>query len=108
MNFPLPFMVITVYGSPDRYKRKALLRDLSGIHVANETLWVLQGDFNAILDGLEKKGGARRGVGCSLFQDFLQRHNLFDLGLKDHLSHGSGAEPLNVLKDWWLMPTGIW
>ena len=44
-----------------------LWRDLTDIIANVRGLWIIVGDFNAILCKYEKCGGSRQDVGCKMF-----------------------------------------
>ncbi|KAL4351406.1 hypothetical protein GQ457_06G022300 [Hibiscus cannabinus] len=75
------FFVTAVYASPNATKRRSVWEQLRAIQPSESEAWVLGGDFNVICDSSERQGGVlhRYGV-CSLFQKFLFRAELFDLG----------------------------
>ncbi|KAE8694600.1 hypothetical protein F3Y22_tig00110777pilonHSYRG00077 [Hibiscus syriacus] len=82
-NYPSKqFFVSVVYGNLDKKKRSSLWNDLSNLHFTRGYPWILTGDFNAILSSEEKRGGARRGMRCKLFQNFMYHRDLFNFGFK--------------------------
>ena len=48
-----------------------------------DELWLIGGDFNSFLHSLEKKGGSQRySSGWSMFNDWINEFNFYDLGFK--------------------------
>lgn len=72
-----------VYGSPRVSVRKKLWDDLRLIAQYITSPWLLTGDFNAMLNEGEKRGGSRLSPGsCHLFQSFCSDCMLRDLGFQ--------------------------
>ncbi|KAF3527913.1 hypothetical protein DY000_02041917 [Brassica cretica] len=67
------FFSTFVYGAHEIPNRQALWEQLTDIAAAKDTLWFLTGDFNEIIDNLEKSGGKERPG------SFLSSCHLFDL-----------------------------
>ncbi|XP_054797540.1 uncharacterized protein LOC129302659 [Prosopis cineraria] len=75
------FFFSSIYGSPQAHFRKLLWSDLTGVAPTNTQLWLLVGDFNAIIHSDKRKGGpGRSNMGCHLFGPFANQYGLLDLG----------------------------
>ncbi|KAF7838932.1 RNA-directed DNA polymerase [Senna tora] len=77
------FLLSTVYASPNHEKREGLWRFLKGKADSIAEAWVVLGDFNAYLNGNEKRGGVepnRRSMRC--FRECVEYRNLLDLGFE--------------------------
>lgn len=71
------FLLTRVYGSPIGSLCKKLGVELEAISMGVQHPWLLAGDFNAMLNDWEKKGGLRNGgSSCRLFQNFCSVCNL--------------------------------
>ncbi|KAH1038646.1 hypothetical protein J1N35_040389 [Gossypium stocksii] len=77
-----PILIGFVYGSSNRQKRKDLWYDLRVTIPDGQTLWMVIGDFNAILSSNEKTGGLSIGKRCPQFGNFVDLANLHNLGFK--------------------------
>lgn len=72
-------LVIAIYRSPKWSLRKELWVELGNIAQNVKLPWIVAGDFNAMLDEEDKRGGSRRSrVSYPLFKKFC-----FDYCLKD-------------------------
>lgn len=69
-----------MYGSSDKVKRKTLWTDLLEVLPPDPLLWLILGDFNAILSPNDKKSDRSTGKRCKLFGNFVESCNLQDLG----------------------------
>lgn len=68
------------YGEPENTLRQAFWNHITTISANRDTLWMLIGDFNEIIDNSEKSGGPIRAEGSfSTFRTFLSNGDLFDL-----------------------------
>lgn len=75
------FICSSVYASPQLQKSKELWRLLDTFSGNECEPWVLAGDFNSILDGFERLGGANQvNLGCDLFRSFIFKFGLRDMG----------------------------
>ncbi|XP_050238477.2 uncharacterized protein LOC126687968 [Mercurialis annua] len=71
------FLFTAVYGSPQPFGRRSLWNDLSALGIATNVPWLLAGDFNAILNSNDRKGGSRlRCLGCPYFNNFMDSNAL--------------------------------
>lgn len=83
VNNEQPFLFTAVYGNPHICLRKSLWPDLSNIALSVDIPWLIAGDFNAFMFSHEKIGGSLHGSKpCMLFQDFLHKCSLIDLGFQ--------------------------
>ncbi|KAL9660967.1 hypothetical protein QQ045_025786 [Rhodiola kirilowii] len=77
----IDFVCSFVYGSLDINIRKELWEALSSVADQGDKLWLICGDFNAILSWSEKKGGNRKkGKALRDFNEFLTRAGVADVG----------------------------
>ncbi|KAI9073707.1 hypothetical protein K1719_044331 [Acacia pycnantha] len=75
------FHFTAIYGSPQHQYRKFLWEDLEQIASNLSSPWLLAGDFNAITNQNDRRGGAsRRAHGCPLFNSFIHSNGLIDMG----------------------------
>lgn len=74
------FCLFNVYGPTMISKKKKLWKELSHVlYALNDQLVIFGGDFNAILDEVEKMGGViPNKKGMEEFNTFIQTNNLFD------------------------------
>lgn len=74
------FFYTFVYGAPEVPKRQAVWDDLSNLSSSRNGAWYLTGDFNEIVNNMEKSGGKDRAEStfCA-FRSFLSQCDLFDL-----------------------------
>ncbi|XP_057746431.1 uncharacterized protein LOC130965690 [Arachis stenosperma] len=78
----ISWLLIAVYGSPQRVTRRALWNSLEG-YARNVNLpWCLLGDFNAMLHDYKKHGGTMNNnqSACREFQECISNSGLVDLG----------------------------
>ncbi|KAA3481478.1 Retrovirus-related Pol polyprotein LINE-1 [Gossypium australe] len=73
-------LILFVYGSPDRSKRKLLWEGLHSVAHKNVNPWLIMGDFNAILSPADKKSPTSIGKRCDFFGNFVDSCDLQDLG----------------------------
>ncbi|KAG8499648.1 hypothetical protein CXB51_006070 [Gossypium anomalum] len=73
-------LIFFVYGSPDKSKQKLLWEGLQSITPYNFTLWLIMGDFNAILAPTDKKSLSSIAKHCNFFGNFVESYELQDLG----------------------------
>ncbi|XP_050217262.1 uncharacterized protein LOC126668089 [Mercurialis annua] len=74
------FYFTAVYGSPHSPGRRTLWNDLTALGMDNNVPWLLAGDFNAILNAIDRRGGSHlRGLGCPHFNDFVDCNALIQL-----------------------------
>ncbi|XP_061341737.1 uncharacterized protein LOC133288056 [Gastrolobium bilobum] len=72
-----------VYGSPRRAGRRLLWEELNNISLSVNKLWIVLGDFNAVSQHHEKKGGNDACQGSMReFNDCLASCDLSDIGFK--------------------------
>ncbi|WCJ44055.1 RNA binding RNA-directed DNA polymerase [Euphorbia peplus] len=75
------FFLTAIYGSPNPARRHHFWVGLEELASKVRGPWVLTGDFNAILNQDDRKGGSVRILGgCPLFQEFMRNASLHDLG----------------------------
>lgn len=75
------FLISTIYASPNPMKRKSLWDYLGVLDAQINELWVIAGDFNAIIDGFERVGGANSTKNrCMHLREFMFNNSLHDLG----------------------------
>ncbi|KAI9115451.1 hypothetical protein K1719_013770 [Acacia pycnantha] len=78
------FLFTTIYGNSQQQYKKFLWQDLDQLAANLSSSWLLAGDFNAILNQDERRGGLERiAQGCGLFKKFIHKNGLIDMG-----SHG--------------------
>lgn len=76
-------MFTGVYGSPHWVTRKELRADLGAIAKGVQILWLLAGDFNALLHDDKRQCGSPKGkYSCQLFQTFCNDYSLKDVGFQ--------------------------
>lgn len=81
----LDFFLKAVYGSPQKQFQKHLWDDLPPLALNPSSLWLIGGDFNAIVSCDERRGGATRtNPVCRLFKCFIDRLSFIDLGFNGH------------------------
>ncbi|KAL4311947.1 hypothetical protein GQ457_01G028250 [Hibiscus cannabinus] len=72
-----------VYASPTVRLRNLLWDQLEALSHGKDYLWLLGGDFNAILNSSERMGGSDKMDGvCRRFGEFLLQAQLMDLGFQ--------------------------
>ncbi|KAK9046398.1 hypothetical protein V6N11_052286 [Hibiscus sabdariffa] len=77
----MSFLMTAVYASPCSSKRKFLWPHLATLNPDNNVPWLIGGDFNVILSGDERTGGANvHSCGSRLFSDFLFTRGMNDMG----------------------------
>ncbi|KAJ0981340.1 hypothetical protein J5N97_009595 [Dioscorea zingiberensis] len=78
---PEEWILSVVYNSQNIHCQKVLWRDLSAIS-SLRLPWILMGDFNAILNSEEHRGGCfnHYSIKAKHFADFVSNNQLFDLG----------------------------
>ncbi|KAJ0971107.1 hypothetical protein J5N97_019066 [Dioscorea zingiberensis] len=78
---PKEWVFSIVYNSQNIYLQKFLWHELSAISTLNLP-WIISGDFNAILNSEEHRGGSfsNYSVKAKHFNDFINSNHLFDLG----------------------------
>lgn len=70
-----------LYGEPSRDSKHLTWEYLCSLHNMIDLPWFVLGDFNEMLMGSEKEGGALRPQRCmQSFRDTLNECNLFDMG----------------------------
>ncbi|KAJ4838073.1 hypothetical protein Tsubulata_040834 [Turnera subulata] len=75
------FLFTAVYGSPQEHWRKYLWRNLVEIASFVNGPWLVAGDFNAVLEGSERRNQiGHSGQANHLFVDCIQKTGLLDLG----------------------------
>ncbi|KAJ4827481.1 hypothetical protein Tsubulata_006828 [Turnera subulata] len=75
------FLFTAIYGSPQECWRKYLWSNLEALAASINEPWVLGGDFNSVLSGVERRNNfGRQGVANKLFVNCLSNTNLLDLG----------------------------
>ena len=74
------FFSTFTYGAPEAQNRREILQKLTLIGRNRNEPWFLTGDFNDILDNIEKDGGIMRPEGTFIdFQTFMSESDLFHL-----------------------------
>lgn len=69
-----------MYGDPEQSKRKLVWEVFKELAVSREGPWFLSGDFNAMVDNSEKKGGPLRSEWSFVyFRSFLSECDLYDV-----------------------------
>lgn len=78
------WLLTVVYGKPQLQARRTLWDDLRELHSGVTSPWALAGDFNAILEANERKGGAQSPSlrGMIDFQNFVGDCDLVDAGFQ--------------------------
>ncbi|KAL4278534.1 hypothetical protein GQ457_03G023770 [Hibiscus cannabinus] len=77
------FLMTAVYASPCSSKCKSLWPQLAALNPGNNVPWLIGGDFNVILSGDERTGGANvHSGGSRLFSDFLFTQGMNDMGFR--------------------------
>ncbi|KAJ4825140.1 hypothetical protein Tsubulata_008675 [Turnera subulata] len=75
------FLFTAVYGCPKESWRRYLWRNLEALAETIKEPWLVAGDFNAVLEGAERRTrSGRPGQANSLFVDCLLKTNLLDVG----------------------------
>lgn len=70
-----------IYASPTPSCRKLLWKYLDEVKGIVQGPWVIAGDFNEIISGVEKKGRTDNFVSTS-FKDWIDKYASIDLGFK--------------------------
>ena len=74
------FHVTFIYGMPQQENRAAFWESISQLGRDRDTAWLLSGDFNDILDNVEKVGGPERCEGSFIpFRSFVSENGLWDV-----------------------------
>lgn len=74
------FLCTAIYASPHSMKRKSLWECMHALVGSIVEPWFCTGDFNAILNGNERKRGSQsKGNDCRLFKSVLEDNNLQDM-----------------------------
>ncbi|KAG2268907.1 hypothetical protein Bca52824_063462 [Brassica carinata] len=74
------FHVTFIYGMPQQENRAAFWESIFQLGRDRDTAWLLSGDFNDILDNVEKVGGQERCEGSSIpFRSFVSENGLWDV-----------------------------
>ncbi|XP_039007853.1 uncharacterized protein LOC120135693 [Hibiscus syriacus] len=69
-----------IYASPHATKRKEIWCLLNALNPRKGEAWLLEGDFNSIIQSDEKEGGSNRGTGVSkMFQGFIFESELLEV-----------------------------
>ena len=80
-NSDSTWIISTVYASPRIMERKILWSNLSEMAKLHNLPWLLLGDFNETLYGIDKLGGRQVNLNRAIeFKDCLDSCNLIDLG----------------------------
>ncbi|GMJ03751.1 hypothetical protein HRI_004044300 [Hibiscus trionum] len=82
-NSGVKSLVTCVYASPNRLCRNGMWDMLHALAPSSDLPWVIDGDFNAILDSRDRFGGSSRRTGvCRKFGEFMQQENMTDMGFQ--------------------------
>lgn len=101
------FLCTAVYGSPQKTYRDGLWEELRGLAGVTQEPWLIVGDFNAILNADDRKGGKeQRAMACRKFSSFVFNHNIVAWGLKDRNLLGTEGTFTNALTELWGMIYG--
>lgn len=74
------FHITFIYGMPQQEHRAAFWESISSLGSNRDTAWLLSGDFNDILDNVEKVGGPERCEGSFIpFRSFVSQNGLWDV-----------------------------
>ncbi|KAL0857920.1 hypothetical protein Bca101_063074 [Brassica carinata] len=74
------FHITFIYGMPQQEHRAAFWESISHLGRDRDTAWLLSGDFNDILDNVEKVGGPERCEGSFIpFRSFVSENGLWDV-----------------------------
>ncbi|KAJ4842578.1 hypothetical protein Tsubulata_038315 [Turnera subulata] len=74
------FLATAIYASPQEKWRRFLWNNLKILSASIDQPWVLLGDFNAVLQGSERRdSNLKTGVGNKLFQDCVEECRLIDV-----------------------------
>ena len=81
IDAPAAFLFSAIYGNPQASLRRLLWQDISLLAPADNSPWLLAGDFNATSCYGERSGSrSRLSHGCPAFKSFISQHGLIDLG----------------------------
>lgn len=70
-----------IYASTDMRERRLIWDEVSNFRIQGDVLWVIMGDFNAIVSNNEKRGGNEKGDWeLRDFQQFIRSNQLIDVG----------------------------
>ncbi|KAL1156476.1 hypothetical protein V6Z11_A08G094900 [Gossypium hirsutum] len=81
-GFPNSVILLFVYWSLNKQKRKDLWNILKNLIPMGNSPWAAIGDFNVILSSSEKSKGITKGRRCPLFGDFVDKAEINDLGFR--------------------------
>ncbi|XP_061360313.1 uncharacterized protein LOC133304318 [Gastrolobium bilobum] len=82
-NIEVEKVAIFVYGSPRRIARRLLWEELFNLSLGVNKPWLVMGDFNAICNPFEKKGGNAACLGSMReFNECLSKCNISDIDFK--------------------------
>ncbi|XP_050233102.1 uncharacterized protein LOC126681599 [Mercurialis annua] len=74
------FLCSFIYGANDTMGRTSLWRTISQIAVEVQLPWTVLGDFNAILNNSERRGGLEAvQIDCEQFKECIEQDNLIEM-----------------------------
>ncbi|CAN1188211.1 hypothetical protein LINPERHAP2_LOCUS39189 [Linum perenne] len=77
-------VISSFYASPHLHCRRSLWREIHDISSETSCVWLLPGDFNAMVDSSEKLGGVGfNGIQAREFRDCINYCSLIDLRFFD-------------------------
>ena len=81
INTPTSWLLSSIYGSPRFEERQVLWDNLCYVFVLHNLPWAIVGDFNDVLNGLEKLGGNPINLHHTMaYSNCKNFYNMIDLG----------------------------
>nr|XP_023893056.1 uncharacterized protein LOC112005040 [Quercus suber] len=81
INTPTSWLLSSIYDSPKFKERQVFWDNIYSVFVLHNLPWAIVGDFNDVLNGLEKLGGNPINLHCSMaYSNCKNFCNMIDLG----------------------------